>query len=90
MANYKYTATIWDFGHDMNGNPIAHYILRERSKVIGETNVRREQTGYSNTFSEAPEWALWRVDERDFETVLLSGSRSSGVVNVAFKLKRAA
>lgn len=89
MANYKYTATIWNFGHDQNGNPIAHYVLRERGKVIDQTNVRREQTGYSNTYSEGPEWALWRITDKDFETVLLSGGRASERINVAFKIKRA-
>ena len=89
MSNYKYRATMWNFGHDMNGNPIAHYELREHGKVIASTNKRREQVGYGDNYAEAPISVLWGLTGKLYDAVNLTGSRSGDLVSVDLRLYKA-
>lgn len=88
MANYRYTANIYDFGRDMYGNPTAHYQLFERGRLIAESGKRREQIGYDGTSGEAALDKLQRITGRLFQTVKTGGDRTGNHVRVAFKAVR--
>ena len=88
MSNYKYRATIWKFGHDVYGNAIAHYELRENGKVVARSGKRREQTGYETHHAGGPISHLWEMTGKVYETASASGSRSNDRIEVALRPKR--
>jgi len=90
MANYRYTATVYDFGRDMYGNPTAHYQVRDHrtGKVVAETGKRRQQIGYDGTSAEGALDALQRATGESFDVVPLAGNRPGNWVKVAFRKRR--
>lgn len=63
-------ATAWynsyDFGHDGNGNPTAHYELWASGDVVKRTK-RRQQIGYSEYRNSDAEYELQRWAKRKFK-----------------------
>lgn len=81
MSAPRYTATVYDFGHDINGNVIAHYFLRRDGVVIAQSGRLRPQTGY-NTYSDAPEIALQEMLGVKTSANITRGSRAEGTMEV--------
>ena len=83
----QYIAEMTKFGHDINGNPISHFVLRdaETHKRVAATKKRRTQCGYANSYSDAALVALQRLNMGGF--VLLDswkGDRTTGLVTAYF------
>lgn len=91
MANYRYTASVFDFGRDMYGNSTAHWELWDHKYgMVHTSGKRRQQTGYDGTHAEAVLCYLNKLTGRSYETVRIKrgGSRCGGLMRVAFRLKR--
>lgn len=66
MSNFRYTANIYDFGMDVNGNATAHWDLWDRGVKVAQSGGRREQCGY-NAQASGPEYWLWKTLGKRYE-----------------------
>ena len=79
------TAEIHSFSHDINGNPIAHFIIRQNGKTLYETK-RRRQCGYGEDRSDAAGFKAAALVGKDLELASYMGSRSEGAIRCSFTL----
>lgn len=90
---YRYTAEVYDFAHDIYGNPTSHFTLWDHSGEFGRVmfkTSRRQQTGYCDSYAEHALCKLRDLTGRDSTPVILSGSRHDRIgLRVGFKLKPA-
>lgn len=87
----KYYATIYDFSHDMYGNPSARYQLHKREagqpREHLHTQNRREQCGYCDSYSNAALYRLQKITGKKYKVARYEGSRSGPhPMTVSFKL----
>lgn len=90
MANYRYTAEIYDYGRDMFGNPTSHYTVwdHREGKIVARSGKRREQIGYTSEGVEHAIHALWTATGKWTTAKTLRGDRSGGSKTVGLKIQR--
>ena len=76
-------AEIYDFGHDVYGNPTANFTLWKDGEVIYKTK-RRRQTGYASDHADGALWNARRVTKDTLHLVSYIGHRSEGQVTATF------
>lgn len=81
MKTVKVTA--FDFSHDVNGNPTAHYIRDDTQ----EQTKRRRQIGYNDRMEGAQ--LMWK-DIYNAKLISTTGSREEGEIVGTFEIKESA
>lgn len=86
MANHRHTAEIYNFHHDMYGNPTAHFTVwdHKTGKIVARTNKQRQQTGYDGSMAEGALYALQRATGKKFRIARTKGNRSTNYVTAYF------
>lgn len=80
-------AEIYDFGHDMNGNPTSHFTLWRDGTVIHRTK-RRVQCGYGSDRADGALWKAIAVTAHDLKLISFEGDRSAGLITVTFGVNK--